>query len=130
MPRGLKGKRCSLYDTYGFPPTCRDVLQEEGLCFDQEDFNRELEAQKDRARSFWKGEEKIQELKKYKALESLKVLFLGYDQMEAQSSIAGLFRGKEPVEALNEGEEGEVVVRQTPSTANPEYRLVTRDHRR
>lgn len=112
----LEGKEVfKLYDTYGFPPDLvADVLQEEGLCFDQEDFNRELEAQKDRARSFWKGEEKIQELKKYKALESLKVLFLGYDQMEAQSSIAGLFRGKEPVEVLNEGEEGEVVVRQTP----------------
>ncbi len=112
----IDGKKVfKLYDTYGFPPDLvKDILEENGFEYDVNEFYKELNKQRERARSFWKGDEKIKEIEKYKILENEKVEFIGYTDLEGESEIIALFKENKAVETLSEGEEGELIVRKTP----------------
>ena len=45
-----------LHDTYGFPiEVTKEVAEEQGLGVDTEGFDREMQAQRERARASWKG---------------------------------------------------------------------------
>ena len=105
----------TLYDTYGFPPDlAKDILEEHGMYYEKGEFDAELEKQRERARSFWKGDEKIKEIEKYKPLESKKVKFIGYTELEGESEVIGLFDKEKLKEELFEGETGEIVTSITP----------------
>jgi alanyl-tRNA synthetase len=104
-----------LYDTYGFPPDlAKDILEENRLAFDEDGFNRELKNQKDRARSFWKGDEKIKEIEKYRIFETEKTEFTGYEKLEDISEIVGIIKGSQKTEIIKKGEKAELIVEKTP----------------
>ncbi|WP_343350450.1 alanine--tRNA ligase [Pseudomonas sediminis] len=100
-----------LYDTYGFPvDLTADIARERELSVDEEGFEREMEAQRERARSASAfGMD-------YNALVKVDsdTRFLGYEGTSGSGKIIALFKGGAAVDSLAEGEEGVVVLDQTP----------------
>lgn len=113
----LSGEKAfKLYDTYGFPlDLTLEILEEKGYGADEEEFNREMEQQRQRARearaqgdtSGWN-----KELVHFD--ECVECQFQGYDSLNMDVEVAGLFREGERVNLLSEGEEGLAVFKETP----------------
>lgn len=102
-----------LYDTYGFPVDfAQELAREKGLEIDMKAFEKEMEEQRRRARSAWKGEEEAKEKAKYENLPPVE--FIGYDEEEGEGKILAIFKGEKKVAVLKEGEEGEIVLDRTP----------------
>ncbi|HEV7164108.1 MAG TPA: alanine--tRNA ligase [Gammaproteobacteria bacterium] len=115
--KGLKTKTIpgetvfKLYDTYGFPADLtNDIARERGLTLDVAGFEREMDAQKNRARAASQfGAEYAQDV----VIDS-ETKFTGYDSLKDQGKIVALFRGKDAVQKLSTGEQGMVVLDHTP----------------
>jgi alanyl-tRNA synthetase len=106
-----------LYDTFGFPiDLSRELAQEERLAVDEAGFAGELEKQKDRARSSWKGgDAQARERKVFEELRGVSVRFVGYDRLQVgDARILALFRDGARVDVLAAGESGEAVLDVTP----------------
>ena len=101
-----------LYDTYGFPvDLTADVAREEGLGIDQEGFDVEMAAQRERARasSQFSAIGKQFKLDTYPATK-----FLGYDKATASSSIVAILQNNEAIDQLENGDQAVVILKQTP----------------
>ncbi|MDG1580511.1 alanine--tRNA ligase [Pseudomonas sp. GOM6] len=100
-----------LYDTYGFPVDLTgDIARERELTLDEEGFEREMEAQRERARSASAFGMDYNSLVKVDG----DTRFLGYDSTSASGKVVALFKAGAAVDSLAEGEEGVVVLDQTP----------------
>lgn len=100
-----------LYDTYGFPvDLTNDIARERSLTLDEEGFEREMEAQRERARSASAFGMDYNSLVKVDG----DTRFLGYQGVSGAGQVIALFKDGKAVEQLNEGEEGVVVLDQTP----------------
>lgn len=104
----------TLYDTHGFPlDLTRMVAQEAGLEVDEANFEREMEAQRQRGRASWKeADGRIEPV--LLACEDLRVSFLGYETTKGSSEVVSLFKENESVNEAHEGEVVLVVTRKTP----------------
>ena len=109
-----------LYDTYGFPlDLAALILEERGIGVDQAGFDKEMEAQRERARagSKIKGDifagGPLTELRGRKVPETR---FIGYGHpgTAGSATVVGLIQGEGLVETLEAGKEGVVVLDQTP----------------
>ncbi|MDS4027823.1 MAG: alanine--tRNA ligase [Candidatus Contendobacter sp.] len=100
-----------LYDTYGFPvDLTADIARERGLQVDNAGFEREMEAQRARARAHSQfGLRQTANLGVEGCTE-----FHGYDRLEEETTVVALFHVGQVVEALNAGEEGMVILDRTP----------------
>ncbi|MGN7084475.1 alanine--tRNA ligase [Neisseria sp. P0001.S005] len=99
-----------LYDTYGFPyDLTADMARELGIDLDEEGFNREMDAQRARARA-------AQSFKANAQLpyEGQDTEFKGYSERQTESKVLALYKNGEQVNELNEGDEGAVVIDFTP----------------
>ena len=99
-----------LYDTYGFPyDLTADMARELGIDLDEAGFNREMEAQRARARA-------AQSFKANAQLpyEGQDTEFKGYSERQTESKVLALYKNGEQVNELNEGDEGAVVIDFTP----------------
>lgn len=99
-----------LYDTYGFPyDLTADICRERNIELDEEGFNREMEAQRARARA-------AQSFKANAQLpyDGQDTEFKGYSERQTESKVLALYKDGEQVNKLNEGEEGAVVIDFTP----------------
>jgi alanyl-tRNA synthetase len=106
-----------LYDTYGFPlDLTSEILQEEGMSFDEEGFQVQMEAQRQKSKQAWQGigEGKVKEIYQQLVSGGIKTAFVGYEELETGSRILKLIKGDEIVPAASEGEEVEVVTERTP----------------
>jgi alanyl-tRNA synthetase len=100
-----------LYDTFGFPmDLTADIARERGLTIDQAGFESAMEAQRDRARAASKFGV---DLRAGVSIDS-KTVFSGYDRHADTATVVALLRGKERVDSLKTGEEGQVVLANTP----------------
>ncbi|TLP72296.1 alanine--tRNA ligase [Pseudomonas nitroreducens] len=100
-----------LYDTYGFPvDLTNDIARERSLTLDEEGFEREMEAQRERARSASAFGMDYNSLVKVDG----DTRFLGYQGVSGAGQIIALFKDGKAVEQMGEGEEGVVVLDQTP----------------
>ncbi|MCC7253770.1 alanine--tRNA ligase [Hyphomicrobium sp.] len=106
-----------LYDTYGFPlDLTEDALRARGIAVDTKAFDDAMAKQKEEARRAWKGsgeaatEEIWFEIKEDVGSSE----FLGYDTEQAEGEIRALVQGGKPVKTLKVGEEGVLVLNQTP----------------
>ncbi len=100
-----------LYDTYGFPlDLTADVARERGLSVDEAGFEKEMEAQRARARSASNFASQGQ----HKVDYNEPTHFAGYDQDEANAKVMAIFTGQKSVERLEEGQEGIVILDATP----------------
>ncbi|WP_265497765.1 alanine--tRNA ligase [Providencia rustigianii] len=99
-----------LYDTYGFPlDLTADVCRERNIKVDEEGFERAMEDQRRRAReSSGFGADYNALIKVDKRSE-----FSGYQHDEQQATITALYKDGQPVDALNAGEEGLVILDKT-----------------
>jgi len=106
-----------LYDTYGFPlDLTEDALKPRGIAVDTKAFDAAMKKQKEAAKAAWKGSGEAAteglwfEIKdKTGATE-----FLGYDTEAAEGVIAAVVAGGKDSGALKAGEEGALVLNQTP----------------
>ena len=100
-----------LYDTYGFPvDLTADFAREHKLTIDQAGFETEMTAQRDRARAASHfGADHNHDIKLDEQTE-----FTGYDHLEEQSRVVGLFKEGQAVDHLNTGDDGIVVLNKTP----------------
>jgi alanyl-tRNA synthetase len=104
-----------LYDTYGFPTDLQQVIgEEQGFAIDMTGFEREMEGARERSKGSKLAEEGIERIYHVLAEKVGKTQFVGYDTETASSRITALVRANESVQALNEGEEGELIAKSTP----------------
>ncbi|HLT91467.1 MAG TPA: alanine--tRNA ligase [Woeseiaceae bacterium] len=99
-----------LYDTYGFPvDLTADIARERGLTIDEQGFEAQMAVQRDRARAaskFGPGQERL-------ATEA-ESTFTGYERLEQESRIVALYRDGEEVAELTAGQQGAIVLDETP----------------
>ena len=99
-----------LYDTYGFPiDLTADIARERHLTIDIAGFEREMEAQRTRARStsqFSGG------LSKQTTIDS-ETKFCGYEQIQNSSKISHILLDDNHVDQLHAGQQGIVVLEQS-----------------
>ena len=104
----------TLYDTHGLPAELtREVATARGFTVDDEGFDREMAAQRERSR----GERSFEEAQdgraqRYAALD-LRSEFDGYDAINATSEVISLIEGGDRVERLEQGAAGEIVLAKT-----------------
>ncbi len=105
-----------LYDTFGFPlDLSQELAQEEGLGIDEPGFIAELERQKERARSSWKGEAELEGRKVYLGMKDLKVISRCHEtERIEETKVLAIVRDGVAAERLKAGEDGQVVLAETP----------------
>ena len=106
-----------LYDTFGFPfEMTKSILEESGLNVDESGFEREMEKQREQARSSTQMTGNIFDegpigIIKETAKETT---FLGYENCEIESRVIGLIIDEKLVKAADTGQEVHIVLEQTP----------------
>lgn len=100
-----------LYDTYGFPTDLTaDIARERHLTLDMPGFDREMEAQRERARAASQfGSADTGDLQLSDVTE-----FVGYDSLEDESSVVGIIVDGAQVDQADAGTEALVVLDRTP----------------
>ena len=104
-----------LWDTYGFPvEMTQEIAVEQGVDVDIAGFDRQMEAQRERARATARFGGDRAKIRVYESLGVGATKFLGYEQLATSSVVVGLISGNEVVGEVSEGEEVEVVLVETP----------------
>lgn len=100
-----------LYDTYGFPADLTaDIAREKELTIDEAGFDREMAAQRKKSQEASNfGADYNNQVKSEKSSE-----FKGYDSTEYSATVIELFKNGEAVTSLEDGDEGVVVLDNTP----------------
>ncbi len=114
--RSLPGEVAfKLYDTYGFPLDLQNVIgEEQGFAIDQQGFDAQLGQARLRSQGSKIGSSAVADVYPELSQRLGTVEFLGYDQEDAQSEILGLISDDGPVDALGQGDLGEIITRATP----------------
>ena len=106
-----------LYDTYGFPlDLTQDALKARNIQVNVEQFNVAMAQQKADARKAWAGSgEAATDKVWFDVLDMAGATeFLGYETETAEGEVVALIKGGKLVKQLKKGEEGIVIVNQTP----------------
>ncbi|QIB26492.1 alanine--tRNA ligase [Caloranaerobacter azorensis] len=106
-----------LYDTYGFPlDLTREILEEEGLTVDELGFNREMDKQRERARKA-RAEKDSQawdiDIEGFD-INKGKTIFRGYNNIRLETEILNIIKDNKVVKKLEKGQEGILVLKETP----------------
>ncbi len=100
-----------LYDTFGFPEDLvADVARERELTVDYEGFEREMGAQRERARA---GSRFATARGRERPVEGVSE-FTGYDRLRDRARVIGLYADDQPADALATEDIGAVVLERTP----------------
>jgi len=101
----------TLYDTYGFPlDLTADIARERELTIDEEGYEAAMAEQRARARAA--GAFKVDYTAGLKIEGTTE--FTGYQQLTANCQVVGLYKDGAEVDSLNDGDEGVIVLSQTP----------------
>jgi len=106
-----------LYDTYGFPlDLTQDALRQRGVEVDQAGFDAAMDAQKAEARANWSGSgDATDETIWFGIADNTGVTeFLGYEHERAEGEVVAIVKDGVEVSELKNGEEGFIVLNQTP----------------
>ena len=106
-----------LYDTYGFPlDLTQDALKAQDMSVDTDGFDAAMAEQKAKARAAWSGSGDAASDKLWFDLldEFGPTEFLGYEVEQAEGQVLAIVKDGARVESLSEGEEGFLIINQTP----------------
>ena len=106
-----------LYDTYGFPlDLTQDILKNKSLEIDNKKFDDLMKQSRELAKKNWKGsgDSAVDDIwfairDKLGATE-----FLGYETDQAEGVVQSLLKNNEQAESLKAGDEGMIILNQTP----------------
>ena len=98
-----------LYDTYGFPPDLTaTILQEIGFSFDEAEYDKAMEDQKNRGKASWSADldsKKVSAIKELMKEGVEEPVFDGYEKEELEGKIVALFDDNfDVVETISSGE--------------------------
>lgn len=100
-----------LYDTFGFPiDLTADYARENDLTVDMAGFDRAMQAQRERARSASSFSSSADELPNLDWVSE----FVGYQSLQSEALLKGIFKQAEVVTTLLEGESAYLVLDRTP----------------
>jgi len=105
-----------MHDTFGFPlDLATDIAEDRGYQVDHEGFDAEMTKQRDRARTAWagSGEDALPPVYRIIHKDVGDTTFVGYDEHVCEGTITAVVRDGQRVDALNENEDGEVVLDRT-----------------
>jgi len=106
-----------LYDTYGLSlDIVEDVARDEGLTVDTEGYQRSMSRQRTLSQESWKGsgEAEIPEVFRKFLARGLTNRFVGYDQLESETSLTAMAAAGKEVNSITAGEEADLTLDQTP----------------
>ncbi|MGE7119908.1 alanine--tRNA ligase [Peribacillus sp. NPDC046944] len=104
-----------LYDTYGFPiELTEEYAEEEGMTVDQDGFTKEMEAQRERARSARQDVDSMQIQGGILGEIKVESEFVGYDQASIEAKIVAIVKNGELTTEAHEGEDVQVILDKTP----------------
>ncbi|MDO6354346.1 alanine--tRNA ligase [Caloramator sp. CAR-1] len=109
-------KAFKLYDTYGFPiELTLEILQESGMDIDLEGFNREMEAQKERARAAREETNYMgTDIDVYMTLPAeINTVFEGYNNTISRGKVLVLLKDGNIVDYAEKGENVEIILDKT-----------------
>ncbi len=107
-------KTFKLYDTFGFPiDLTQDILEEQGLSADAEGFQKEMQIQKETARSRRKDGSSWDSEASLLFGNGIKSDFIGYDRFSCATKINALGKDGAVCDVLGEGDEGVVITDET-----------------
>ncbi|WGE36650.1 alanine--tRNA ligase [Actinobacillus genomosp. 1] len=100
-----------LYDTYGFPlDLTADVCRERNITIDEAGFEAEMTAQRERAKASSNFGTDYNNVIKVEGQTN----FIGYENLDAQATVVGLFSNGKAVETIQSGESAVIILDQTP----------------
>ncbi|MCA9765359.1 MAG: alanine--tRNA ligase [Carnobacterium sp.] len=104
-----------LYDTFGFPvELTEEYAQDEGLSVDHEGFIKEMEAQRNRARSARSDGKSMGVQTKLFSDITTESIFVGYDQTVVEAKLELIATDEELVELAKSGDKVRMIFDQTP----------------
>jgi len=106
-----------LYDTFGFPlDLTEDALKARGIAVDTKGFNAAMEGQRAAARANWAGSgEAATDTVWFDIRDRVgPTEFVGYTGTRAEARITAILKDGTEVDALSSGDEGFVILSQTP----------------
>ncbi len=109
-------KAFKLYDTYGFPiDLTREILVEKGLGVDEDEFNKNMDHQREMARAArstgeagWVSSEDV------KIYGDLMTGFEGYETTKSDSVIVGIYKDSAELELIKAGDKAVIIVENSP----------------
>lgn len=109
-----------LYDTYGFPMDLTiEILEEKGFTVDEDGFHAAMENQRQTAREARETTNYMgADVTIYQSIDaSVESAFVGYDRLQHESTVTVLTTQDALVDELKAGEEGTILVEETPMYA-------------
>jgi len=105
-----------LYDTYGFPLELTvEIAGDRGFSVDIDGFHKEMENQRERARSSHKyGGGSNSTAGQYQKMMASPSHFIGYDKFQIQTEITDILSEGERLESVTSGKDVEIVLKETP----------------
>ncbi|MFP4533756.1 MAG: alanine--tRNA ligase [Desulfobacterales bacterium] len=104
-----------LYDTFGFPvDIVEDVVRDKDFDLDMEGFHAAMAERREKSRSVSAFSGISEAYKNFTAGLDQLPAFVGYNRLNADSTVLYLVKGDQPVAAAEVGEEIEVVTAETP----------------
>lgn len=104
-----------LYDTYGFPvELTEEYAAEVDMTVDGAGFEKEMEAQRERARAARQDVDSMHVQSEVLANLTQASEFIGYDQLEVDTTVVAMVANGQEVNVASEGDEVLVILAQTP----------------
>lgn len=104
-----------LYDTYGFPvELTEEYAEEEGMKVDHAGFEKEMEGQRERARSARQDVDSMQVQGGVLGELKIESEFVGYDKLQTAAKVAAIVKDGQLIDEAHAGEEVQLILNETP----------------
>ncbi|MBG9445669.1 alanine--tRNA ligase [Cytobacillus firmus] len=104
-----------LYDTYGFPvELTEEYAEEEGMKVDHAGFEKEMEGQRERARSARQDVDSMQVQGGVLGELKTESKFVGYEKLQTEAIIAAIVKDGQLIEEAHAGDEIQLILNETP----------------